>query len=186
MKISKYTFIFDVDSVEYYIYNTLSNALLEIDAESYFVLLKAQKNKLDIVPSELDNELYNILVFKKFIVENDIDSFLYYKSIITTQRNSQSFMHLTIAPTMDCCFRCYYCFEEYKEKNYMSEDVMDSIIKHLNSLPGKPELKLTWFGGEPLMALLQMKEFYDKLIANYKKPVSSNRNYILYCTNDCV
>ncbi len=174
MKISKYTFIFDVDNVEYYIYSTLSNALLEIDEESYLILLNAQKNKLDIVSSDLDNELYTILESKKFIVENDIDSFLYYKSVITAQRNSQSFMHLTIAPTMDCCFRCYYCFEEYKEKNYMAEGVMDSIIKYLNSLPSKPELKLTWFGGEPLMALSQMKQFYDKLMAGYKKPVSSN------------
>lgn len=174
MKISKYTFIFDVDSTEYYIYSTLSNALLEIDKDSYSTLLKAQKNKSDIILSELDDELYDILVSKKFVVENDIDSFLYYKSIITAQRNSQSFMHLTIAPTMDCCFHCYYCFEEYKEKNYMPESVMDSIIKHLNSLPSKPEVKLTWFGGEPLMALSQMKQFYEKLIAGYKKPVSSN------------
>lgn len=170
MKISKYTFFFDTENSEYYIYNTLSNALVEIDENSYQYLLKAQKSKLDIAVSEVDDEIYNILVLKEFIVDNDIDGFLYYKSILTTQRASSSNMHLTIAPTMDCCFRCHYCFEEYKEKNYMSEEVMDSIIKYLNSLPSKPELKLTWFGGEPLMALTQMEQFYKKLITNYKKP----------------
>ena len=31
MKISKYTFMFDENGQEYYVYNTLSNALMEID-----------------------------------------------------------------------------------------------------------------------------------------------------------
>ena len=38
MKISKYTFLFDIDNIEYYIYSTLSNALVEIDEESYLFL----------------------------------------------------------------------------------------------------------------------------------------------------
>lgn len=174
MKISKYTFLFDNDNTEFYIYSTLSNALVEIDEESYRFLSKAKKEKLNIVPSEIDDELYDVLVQKKFITENDIDSFLFYKSIVTRQRANQSHMHLTLAPTMDCCFRCHYCFEEYKEKNYMSEETMDSIIKYLNSLPSKPELKLTWFGGEPLMAPSQMEQFYKKLVSGYKKPTNSN------------
>src|SRR5699024_7593833 len=35
MKISKYTFLFDHANKEYYTYNTLSNALIEIDETSY-------------------------------------------------------------------------------------------------------------------------------------------------------
>lgn len=174
MKISKYTFLFDTDNSEYYIYSTLSNALVEIDEDSYQYLSNLKKNKFDVVSSEIDEELYEVLVLKKFIAENDIDSFLFYKSILMQQRANQSHMHLTLAPTMDCCFRCHYCFEEHKEKNYMTEDVMDSIIKYLNSLPSKPELRITWFGGEPLMAPSQMEQFYDKLITHYKKPIISN------------
>ena len=37
MKISKYTFFFNIDGKEYYTYNTLSNSLLEIDEESYSI-----------------------------------------------------------------------------------------------------------------------------------------------------
>lgn len=42
MKISKYTFFFNIDGKEYYTYNTLSNSLLEIDEESivYFKITK--------------------------------------------------------------------------------------------------------------------------------------------------
>lgn len=175
MKISKYSLFFDIDNAEFYTYNTLSNALIEIDEDSYLYLFKAQKDKSEVSTSKIGNELYDVLTSQKFIVENDIDSFLYYKSILTHQRAGKSHMHLTMAPTMDCCFNCHYCFEKYKGKNYMSEEVMDNIIKYLNSMDNKPVLnKLTWFGGEPLMAISQMEQFYNKLIAGYKKPLSSN------------
>lgn len=35
MKISKYTFLFDIENKEFFTYNTLSNALIEIDEETY-------------------------------------------------------------------------------------------------------------------------------------------------------
>lgn len=38
MKISKYTFFFDIENTDFYAYNTLSNALIEIDQESYNIL----------------------------------------------------------------------------------------------------------------------------------------------------
>ncbi|GAA6258591.1 radical SAM/SPASM domain Clo7bot peptide maturase [Bacteroides sp. f07] len=174
MKVSKYTFLFDVDNSEFYVYNTLSNALIEIEQEAYQYLLDAQKSHKNIDALRLEDELYSLLILKKMIVENDIDAFLFYKAILTNQRFDQSHMHLTIAPTMDCCFSCHYCFEKYKAKNYLSDNVADSIIKYLKSLNRQPGLKLTWFGGEPLMALPQIENFYKKLVAEYKKPIDSN------------
>lgn len=114
MKISKYTFLFDCKNSEFYIYNTLSNALVELDKSSYEYLSNLKDSK-EISQKELDPELYKVLVTKKFITENDQDDFLLYKSVITLQRSSKSMMHLTIAPTMDCCFKCNYCFEKYKK-----------------------------------------------------------------------
>lgn len=160
MKVSKYTFLFDMDSVKFYIYNTLSNALIEIDEDSYQYLIEAKKVRSSVVTTKIGNKLYELLVERKFIVENDLDSYLFYKSIVIKQRACNSHMHLTIAPTMDCCFTCHYCFEKYKTKKYLSEDVMDNIIGYLKSLDSKPDFKLTWFGGEPLMALSKIENFY--------------------------
>lgn len=174
MKISDYTFHFDIDNKEFYLYSSLSNALIEIDETTYQILSIAKKENLEILPSELDREIYDVLVIKKFIVENDLDNFLFYKSVIEKQRVGPEYMHMTIAPTMECCFKCHYCFEKIKEKDYMSEEVMNSIINYLHSLKSEPEFKLTWFGGEPLMALPQMEHFYEKLVERYKKPVNSN------------
>lgn len=174
MKTSMYTFLFDCDGSEFYIYNSLSNALVELDDSSYRYLSDAQKNLTEIDKSVFDPELWEVLETKKFITENDQDDFLLYKSVISLQRSGTNNMHLRIAPTMDCCFRCHYCFEKYKEPGEMSEEVMDSIIKYLNSLPSKPDIVVTWFGGEPLMAVEQMERLYDKFVSQYKKPSKSD------------
>lgn len=174
MIISKYTFFFDIDLVKFYIYNTLSNVLVEIEKDTYRYLVTAKKEQLSIFASEVGSEVYEVLVSKKIVVENDLDGYLLYKSTLVKQRAGKSHMHLTVAPTMDCCFSCHYCFEKYKTEKYMSEDVMDYIMRYLTTLESRPDFKLTWFGGEPLMALTEMSQFYKKLVEQYKKPLFSN------------
>ena len=160
MKLSKYTFLFPVEE-EYYIYNTLSNALLNIDQDSYNNLKKSQVEKSTVKENDIDRELYEILDEKRFITENDKDEFLAYKSMIHLQRSGNRFMHLTIAPTMDCNFSCHYCFEK-KEKKYITSEVIDSLIKYIDQQKDLSSIFLTWFGGEPLMVLDKIQEFYDK------------------------
>lgn len=162
MIISRYTILFECDN-ENYAYNTFSNALIKInDQLDYDNLLTAQNNKACICRADYDDDFYSVLEEHNIITDNDEDDFLYFKSIIMNMRKSQTSMHLTLAPTMDCCFRCHYCFEKYKAKTYMSPEVMDSIIKHVTSIDTLKSLYLTWFGGEPLMAIRQIEQFYDK------------------------
>lgn len=78
-------------------------------------------------------------------------------------RGERDSMALTIAPTMDCCFNCHYCFEKAKQPTYMSEDVMKGITKYIGAIDNIKRLNLTWFGGEPLMAVSEMERLYRKL-----------------------
>ena len=62
---------------------------------------------------------------------------------------------LTIAPTLDCNFGCEYCFETHKP-GLMAPDVRDGLINLLRERHAADEpvpLTVTWFGGEPLMAM---------------------------------
>jgi len=167
MKLSKYTFLFPAEE-EHYIYNTLSNALLSIDQDSYNILQKSRIEKSTVEENDIDKELYAILDEKRFITEDDKDEFLMYKSMIHLQRSSNKFMHLTIAPTMDCNFSCHYCFEK-KEKKYITSEVIDSLIKYIGQQKDLYSIFLTWFGGEPLMALDKIQEFYDKFQKVWKE-----------------
>lgn len=173
MKISKYTFFFDIENTDFYAYNTLSNALIEIDQESYNILHNRIQDE-DLSEMLFDNDLWNALVTNNILTDNNEDDFLKYKASIMRMRSQRTGMHLTLAPTMDCCFRCHYCFEKYKEKKYMTPEVMDRIIKYVMSCPDLKNIKITWFGGEPLMAVPQIEEFYDKFSAVWEKPINSN------------
>ena len=172
MKISKYTFMFDENGQEYYVYNTLSNALMEIDKESYSLLFES-RNTQKLSTADFDEDLWEALCINNIISDNDTDDYLKYKASITNIRKQRTGMHLTLAPTMDCCFRCHYCFEKYKEKKYMTE-IMDQIIKYVTSYPELKNIKITWFGGEPLMAVPQIEEFYDKFRDIWQEPFISN------------
>jgi len=173
MKISKYTFLFDNQNNEFYAYNTLSNALLEIDRDSYSLLCKYKDGK-NLPETEFDKELWTVLNANNILTDNEEDDFLKYKASIMRLRSQQTNMHLTLAPTMDCCFRCHYCFEKYKEKKYMSSDVMDAIVRYVMSCSKLNYIKITWFGGEPLMAIPQIEEFYDKFSDKWKGTLISN------------
>ena len=171
MKLSKYSFLFDIDAMEAYVYNTLSNALIELDKESYFIL---KKHTDHLSCSMLDSELWNVLIENNILTENDDDDFLKYKAAIVTHRTQCSCMHLTIAPTMNCCFHCHYCFEQYKDTQYMSPNIMDAIVKNVIANKDLRDIHITWFGGEPLMAVPQIEMFYDKLSAVWPNDIKSN------------
>ena len=173
MKISKYTFFlsWELDrekGVDYYVYNSLSNAMMEIDGESWALLKGIQENEATVGDSVIDADLYDALISRNVITENDEDDFLKYKAIIMRQRAGREIMHLTLAPTMDCCFRCHYCFEKYKQSGSMSSEIMNAIVSYVMSHKELRFLKITWFGGEPLMAVGQIEEFYDKLMPVWK------------------
>lgn len=84
MKISRYTFPFDVDGKEFYLYNTLSNAVLEVDKDSY-ALFKSS-GMIDIPEGTFEHDLNNMLIANGFITESDDDDYLKYKASITSMR----------------------------------------------------------------------------------------------------
>jgi arylsulfatase regulator len=51
---------------------------------------------------------------------------------------------------------------------------MDAIIKNIERRENLQDLHLTWFGGEPLMAIDKMQEFYRKFRPVFKGKFSSN------------
>jgi len=73
-----------------------------------------------------------------------------------------------ITPTLNCNFRCYYCFEKhtplYKTPNIMGEEIQKGIVKFVvSNLKGRNSLKIGWFGGEPLLGI--------EPIVNISKPL---------------
>lgn len=132
------------------------------------------KNNRDLSDLSEEKELFDILVDKQFVTSNALDQKLSYVASIQKLRSISDKFHLTIAPTMNCPFSCPYCFETVKQKGDMSEDVQQGIVAYLNTLQKIPDYHITWFGGEPLMAIDIIDQLYSKLEDGYKPPYQSN------------
>ncbi len=62
-------------------------------------------------------------------------------------------LQLTVCPTVNCNYRCVYCYQKHVGR-LMPEEVQDALDAFLDAqTPAVDELRITWFGGEPLLGL---------------------------------
>ena len=65
-------------------------------------------------------------------------------------------VELTICPTLACNFACPYCFQGHgRTCGPMSREVRDEVVslaERMLDASGASRLRVTWFGGEPLLA----------------------------------
>jgi len=82
-------------------------------------------------------------------------------------RKPTFYSHIVITPTIACNFRCGYCFQnDMRASDQMSDEIFDRVIEYLiGSVSAEHRnLKLTWFGGEPLLAIDRIEQFNVKLV----------------------
>lgn len=109
-----------------------------------------------------------------FIIDKDLDELKLIKSKHYLARfGNRNVLSLTLIPTHACNFRCPYCFEASKKypTDRMSHDVINAVEKLVNeNLEQQGQLSITWFGGEPLLAIDLIEEIQIKMqdIANRK------------------
>lgn len=87
-----------------------------------------------------------------FLVEEAVDELKvlelkYWKSKFETDA-----LTLTIMPTDACNFACFYCFENKRQIRMTPETVAATIDFVRKNLFGVRNLRICWFGGEPLLA----------------------------------
>jgi uncharacterized protein len=88
---------------------------------------------------------------------------------------------LTICPTMGCNFDCPYCFENHKS-GMMTAEVQEDILSLAGRMLdafGAKELFITWFGGEPLLAVEVIEKLSKRLMALSEEKGASYRADII-------
>lgn len=116
------------------------------------------------------------LVDGGFVVEDDIDEYQMVRDLNSKAIEDDSCFRLTINPTLNCNFRCWYCYETHKASQRMAVDTIDRVKRLIsNILVRYPRLELSFFGGEPLMEFGSVV----KPLIEYTK-IESEKNGIEY------
>lgn len=174
---SRYNFLF-ADKGKFFLYNSLSNSFAELDGETYEFIF-SNKNSVEQILNQ--PVLYEQLCSMKALVENDDTEYKKIKLYSIAERFSNRKLYLTINPTTDCNFACPYCFESSHNRVYMTEDIENKIIEYIQQYDKVDELRVTWFGGEPLLAFRRIESLSRKFInlgINYRSGMITN-GYLL-------
>lgn len=169
MKLSKYNILKCEDNGELLIYNTITSAILNLEknyAESY-----QRITETGVCDRE---DLQGALIEGGMLVDEEKDEMKDLLVKHAMERFSDSALTLTIAPTLACNFCCPYCYEQGREYISMSEQVQDDLISELsNKYSHIRDLTVSWYGGEPLLAL----DIIERLTARIKANLSPHCEY---------
>ncbi len=159
MKESRFNLYFNAPDGARLAFNSLSCALAMVDAD-YQALLEALPG--GVVPDMLSDVL---AAARKgnFVVDTDKDEVLDYETKRTAQKFSATSLGLTIAPTLDCNFRCVYCYET-RRKGRMSAETRQNVVRFVGDrIKGLKKVEVTWYGGEPLLCMDIIKELSKEI-----------------------
>lgn len=172
-KKSMFNITYKIDN-SHIIYNTFSGAIISLNKENFM------KYNSQIGDENFTNNMYD----GGFYVQENIDEVEFLKNLSDQIRSDNQGLSLTIAPTLKCNFVCPYCYEEKKSTPTMTKKVMDDVLsfiyKKLNNSSNK-QLYITWYGGEPLLALNEI-EYLTKSLINQgiqlKSAIVTNGYYL--------
>jgi len=115
------------------------------------------------------------------IINDNFDEIEYIKYARNLSKYDMTSLGLTIAPTLDCNFRCVYCFENHIH-GAMSEEVQNAVIDCIKArVQLLKHMSICWFGGEPLLSKAIIKHLSEEIMAicnehgiNYSASIISN------------
>ncbi len=129
--------------------------------------------------------LYNNLKQAGMILDKDIDEVQNLLNRIHSQENNKDNYILHINPTLDCNFRCWYCYESHLQDSIMSQETLKMTKKFIVKTIETNKLKdfdLGFFGGEPFLCFTSIIE--DLIVFTDKKCKENGiRFHVHFTTN---
>lgn len=186
MKKSKYNYIVP-HLGQYYLFNGLS--------KKFLILSESNKNGLCKILDNLDkyveNAHYLPIISKlkegNFIFDDEVDEFEILKQKCDEAINKKR-LSVTVFPTYQCNFSCWYCIQHHKD-TYMSGETVQKLKKFIYKYASDnqiEEIEIAWFGGEPLLCFeshivdfcRDIKNFAEKNEIYYYNTITTNGYYL--------
>ena len=136
---------------KYIVYNTLYNSMVRLNGEEYL-----DYTNIDV--SNKDRE--RVFVETGLWIDADIDEksrYLAYGEAYTLHMPRP--LSITITTTLKCNARCSYCYEKGIKQTDIIPGMEKKILEFIRRNNDTNEVRLVWFGGEPLLNM----DFMDSM-----------------------
>lgn len=99
------------------------------------------------------------------LVNADTDEVAEFERQYIAAKKDLRFLDLTVLTTRQCQLNCVYCFEGGKSRDVLTSKVCSDVMNFLHGQTHAcRKLRVTWFGGKPLLGYKQMLELSLQLI----------------------
>lgn len=170
MKPSKYNYFFQINGQTILAYNSLTTALVELSAEEFGYLQDFFEDPQgDFFETRELDQFKDQLIEMGIIIPDDHDELEQIRAMRLALKQQDRYLGLTIVPTLNCNFRCGYCFS-YSRKARMSPEVWQALLRFTEEKVREAEsLSVSWFGGEPTLCVDIIEDLSAKLFALCEK-----------------
>lgn len=163
---------------EFALYNSFTQKVIFLASELKELLSAAIIEGIDGLV-DYHPTFYNYLKEHEFLVEsdcNEVDNV--HEMSIKIDNNAETYM-LTINPTMNCNFKCWYCYETHIKQSKLNNDIKSRLCKFIEktviNYSSLQTFSLSFFGGEPLL-------YFEKTvepIINFSKHICEQKDVVL-------
>lgn len=164
MRISRYVMSVRVNENSYMLYSLKTRKYFLYNKENQKNLQKLIDNINKVEYTLKEVECIRQLIRKGILIadeENEIEELEYLENKAKYQNNE---LQMMVVVTNDCNFRCQYCVQEHERKN-LTSDAEEKILKFIkNNVKIKRKIKISWFGGEPLLRFVDIKRILNDAI----------------------
>lgn len=140
MKASLYNTFLKITTGSTVIYNAL---------EDKTIVCKGNVNAENLMTQ--NESLLSKMKEEGFIVPENKDEYACYVEEARKVENDETSFHLLINPTLNCNFKCWYCYESHIPSQ-MSEDIIERVKRFIDRMYAEGRnLTISFFGGEPML-----------------------------------
>ncbi|SDC74087.1 radical SAM/SPASM domain-containing protein [Geotoga petraea] len=164
MKVSKYNVITKMNKDNYILCNILYKSIISYKKDEHEKILLGLKG-ISKFP-----EINKILFDNNFVINDEVNEEEIIINFMKKRILNENTLNLTIFSTLDCNFKCVYCYQNHIKESNLSSENINYIIKFIErKINSKNNINLSWFGGEPLMNFKNIEKLNSYLIKKYPK-----------------
>jgi uncharacterized protein len=144
-----------------WVYNGVSGQVMSLTADEW----EATHDFLAGSESFPAVELLRDLTLGRMLVKDDLDEVALLETRYRAGTADLSSFGLTIVTSLGCNFDCPYCFQ-VKPRALLDDETSALLLEVLDEqLPHITQFRVTWFGGEPLLATDRLYELSEEFVA---------------------